>query len=80
MYKEILLTEKSENLNVTRRYNVILEEIIKARFKTKAKFAEILGVGRSLISQFVHGHKEPSREMKIQLAKKLGEDSRLFWK
>lgn len=47
--------------------------------KTFADLGAKLGVSRSLISQIAHGHKDPSRQLRLAIASVLNCDSYLIF-
>lgn len=86
MNRETLNKENILSESVTARYNNttrtnhrLLALILDRGFKTIQSFADEMSVSRSLISQIIHYHKEPSEEMKIMIAKKLETDSRVIF-
>ena len=60
-------------------FNPVLDRLIQARFRSKAKLADEVGVSRSMISKIVHGHIQPNKALQIQIAKALCEDSRTIF-
>lgn len=70
---------KNSSKTLTRVYLHRLAFLIEKKYGTQAAFAAAIGVSRSFINHILMGRKQPSRILKIKIAKKLDADSREIW-
>lgn len=80
MQSNVSNEDKEQQTKVTNEPNFVLDRLVKEKYKSKAAFAEELGITRQMLYKVINGTKEPSIALKIRIAKHLGVDSLTLWR